>query len=187
MTARHCIAFSLFLGACAGAPSVPAPSTSPAAADDSPRASPTRAKAAGEAALACARALLAGQDQRVLDCLPAAAVAALGGRDSAVGALTSAKTMNDKSVSIEAVDVLEPRQIASGGRQLYVVVPQEVTLKAKAGHFRTHGFLLAVSDDGTSWKVVDGDVLKPDLRAAVFPDLPSDLALPAGQSPERLP
>jgi hypothetical protein len=123
----------------------------------------------------------------VIDCMPAVAVAALGGRDSAIGALTSAKTMNDKSVSIESVEVLAPRQMTSGGHQLYVVVPQDVTLKTGKGHLRTHGFLLATSDDGTSWKVMDGDVLKPDLRAKVFPDLPSDLALPSPQSPERLP
>jgi hypothetical protein len=139
------------------------------------------------AALACVRALLAGQNESVIDCMPAVAVAALGGRDSAVGALTSAKTMNDKSVSIEAIDVLAPRQITSDRRQLYVVVPQDVTLRAPNGHLRTHGFLLAVSDDGKSWKVMDGDVLTPDLRATVFPDLPSDLALPATRSPERLP
>jgi hypothetical protein len=128
-----------------------------------------------------------GQDERVLDCMPPIVLAALGGRDSAVGALTSAKTMNDKGVSIESVDVLPPRQISSDRHKLYVVVPQDVTLKAAHGHLRTHGFLLAVSDDGTSWKVVDGDVLKPDLRAQAFPDLPSDLALPALQSPEALP
>jgi hypothetical protein len=146
-----------------------------------------RAQAAGATALACAKALLAGQEERVLDCMPEVVVAALGGRDSAIGALTSAKTMNDKGVSIESVDVLAPRQIKSDRNQLYVVVPQDVTLKAPSGHLRTHGFLLAVSDDGTSWKVVDGDVLKPDLRAKAFPDLPSDLVLPAAQSPERLP
>jgi hypothetical protein len=149
--------------------------------------SSVRAQAAGAVALDCAKALLAGQYQRAIDCMPAAAVAALGGRDSAVGALMSAKTMNDKTVSIEAVDVLAPGQTASNRHQLYVVVPQDVTLKSPKGHLRTHGFLLAVSDDGTSWKVMDGDIMTPDLRGKVFPDLPSDLALPESRLPERLP
>ncbi len=189
--ARLSILLSLLLAACAGAPAVPAPSaasTAPSVASPGPSASapadgasllasPTRAQAAAAAALAWSTALLAGQNERVIDCMPAVAVAALGGRDSAIHALTSAKTMNDKSVSIEAVDVRAPLQIASDRHQLYVVVPQDVTLKGPTGHIRTHGFLLAVSDDGASWKIMDGDVLKPDLRAKVFPDLPSDLAV----------
>jgi hypothetical protein len=38
------------------------------------------------------------------------------------------KTMKDRSVSIEAIDVLAPFQITSDRQQLYVVVPQDVTL-----------------------------------------------------------
>jgi hypothetical protein len=95
--------------------------------------------------------------------------------------------MNDKSVSIEGVEVLAPRQITRSQHQLYVVVPQTVMLKGPKGHLRTHGFLLAVSEDGKSWKVMDGDVMNSELRAKVFPDLPSDLDLPPAQSPDQLP
>jgi hypothetical protein len=97
--ARISILLSLvhLLAGCAGASSVATPSPTLAAPsavasteESAPRASPTRAEAASGAALACSRALLAGQEQSVVDCMPAVAVTALGGRDSAVAALTTA-------------------------------------------------------------------------------------------------
>jgi hypothetical protein len=181
----------LALGGCAGAQQ-PAPSTPSATATASAApaaAQPTREERCGDAGRACGAAILSASDDRGLDCMADEAIAHFGGRATIAAALAKVKAeMAEKNVTIEGSELDLPREMVAGGGKLFAVLPQRVMIKLPQGHVRTHSYLLAVSsDDGQTWKFVDGARLTREKVTSIFPSFPRALALPEVGPPERLP
>jgi hypothetical protein len=182
----------LVLAGCAGAQhaqpaTVPATATAPATAV--PEGHSTREERCRNAARACGAAILSAPDDRGLDCMADEAIAHYGGRATIAAALAKVKAeMTAKGVTIENAEIDLPQQIVTGGGKLFAVLGQRVTMKLPEGHLRTRSFLLAVSsDDGQTWKFVDGARLTREKAVAMFPTFPQSLALPEVGPPERLP
>jgi hypothetical protein len=178
----------LVLAGCAGAQHVqpsPAPSTAMATAE----AHPTREERCRDAGRACGAAILSAPDDRGLDCMADEVIAHFGGRATIAAALAKVKgEMAAKGITIENAEIDLPQQIVPGGGKLFAVLGQRVTMKLPEGHLRTHSFLLAVSsDDGQTWKFVDGVRLTREKVVAIFPTFPESLALPEVGPPERMP
>jgi len=151
-------------------------------------AAPTREERCRDAARACGAALIAGDNDKIIDCMPAEALAFVGGRDKVMAELASGMAgMAKEGWAIEHADLDSPKEIVAAGAHLFAIVPQKVTLKNPTGHVAQRGYLLGVSSDGTSWKFIDGVGLTPANVKAMYPDFPASIVLPERVKPEVVP
>jgi hypothetical protein len=181
----------LALGGCASAQQ-PARSSPGLAASAIASASPTqstREERCRDAGRACGAAILSASDDRGLDCMADEAIAYFGGRATVAAALATVKAdMAEKNVTIEGGEFDLPHEMVASGGKLFAILPQRVMIKLPQGHVRTHSYLLAVSsDDGQTWKFVDGARLTLEKVRSIFPSFPLNLALPEVGPLERLP
>ncbi|HSQ62074.1 MAG TPA: hypothetical protein VLM85_02625 [Polyangiaceae bacterium] len=177
------------LVACGGEARPPTTSAQPAASAAARPPVETREVRCRDAARACGAALVAGADDEIVDCMPAEALKFVGGRDKVVAALTKGKAdLARDGWSFDHVDLDAPASVVRGTSHVFAIVPQRITMKMPEGHVVKRGYLLGVStDDGATWKFVDGEGLTGDNVKVIFTDFPATLALPARTKPELLP
>lgn len=145
-----------------------------------------RAEHCRDAARACAAALLAGDDGKIVDCMAPEALASSGGRAAVLAELQRGRAdMAKDGVTFAGSEIDLPRDLAANGGRLYAIVPQVAIMKVPQGHLRQRSFLVGVSsDDGATWKFLDGAGLKGDRLRRLLPQFPASLALPDVPDPE---
>jgi hypothetical protein len=91
--------------------------------------------------------------------------------------------------SIVDAQAATPTQLHTAqGARVYAIVPQRVVMRRPEGRFGLDSYLIAVSsDDGRTWKFVDGTRLTPAIVTMLFPDFPSGIELPVVGSPTVAP
>lgn len=102
-----------------------------------------------------------------------------GGRDTMIQITRHGKVTLDEQTDGYDTSVKQPTRLIQGTRNLYTVVPQQVTLRLKDDQtINRSSYLLGVSDnDGKSWKFVDGGTDAQKIRQ-LFPDFPANERLP---------
>ncbi len=141
-----------------------------------------------DVARACGDALVSGIDEKIIDCMADEAIAFVGGRDNVARELASGKVnMAKEGWGFEHADIDAPREIVSGGKQYFAVLPQRVTLKSPKGRLLQRGYLLGVSNDGSAWKFIDGAGITDKNIKQMYPAFPASIVLPALTKPELLP
>lgn len=148
-------------------------------------AQPTREENAVMAARACSKLVSAGQQERIVDCMPDEVVKMLGGREQVVAMMNKAKAESGPQPELEEAVIEAPSQLVKAEKRTFAIVPQTVTVKVPEGRLMLKSFLLAVSpDDGKTWRFVDGVELDRQKALTIFPDLPETLQLPKVGEPE---
>jgi hypothetical protein len=122
---------------------------------------------------------------RLVDLTYPKVVELLGGREKMIELLRhGTEDMKSRGSVIVGADVAEPKDVITAGDKRFAIVPMTVHVKVPEGTLRAPGFLLAVSTDGgKAWTFIDGAGLTREKLTQVFPDLPSELSLPALERP----
>ncbi len=160
-----------------------------ASSSSSSSVSDARAAHCRDAARACAAALLAGDDGKIVDCMAPEALASSGGRAAVMAELQRGRAeMAKDGVSFAGSEIDLPRDMAPSGGRLYAIVPQVAIMKVPEGHLRQSSFLVGVSsDDGATWKFLDAAGLKGDRLRRLLPQFPASLTLPNVPDPQLVP
>jgi len=140
-------------------------------------------KVAGE----IADATVEGDFETLLSHTYDSAVEVMGGFDKGVAlARATMKQMKDGGVVFRKFEIGEPGDFHARDGRIFVLLPTRVEMTIPNGTAASDSYLLGIStDDGASWKFVDGAGLKaPKARKAILPPLPPDLKLPEFQAPE---
>jgi hypothetical protein len=91
--------------------------------------------------------------------------------------------MNEEGFRLDSVKTPEPLSYTESSGDLYSVIPQDVQLiSANGSQIGRHSYLIGISsDNGTTWKFVDGQGIGADRKniETVLPKFPKDLPLPA--------
>jgi hypothetical protein len=138
------------------------------------------------AARACARLVIANDFEGVVNCMPDEVVKSLGGRSAIIATVRRVSAeMSRGSVRMVQSLIEPPTQVLRAGTRTFAILPQVVVVRVPEGHVRQRTFLLAVSsDDGHTWRFVDGVELNRELASQMFPDFPASLTLPNVDRPE---
>jgi hypothetical protein len=141
-----------------------------------------------DAARACAKALLAADDDKIVACMPQQALALAGGREQTIADMRRGRAqMNRDGVAFEAADIQPPKDVISSGGELFAVLPERLTMRVPKGRVVQDSYLLGISlDEGTSWKFVDGATLSHRNVSMLFPSFPSTLTLPVVAEPRPM-
>jgi hypothetical protein len=133
-------------------------------------------------ALRCATSLQRGVYETFVKLTYPNLVEFFGGREKMI-AITKA-LMKANGLKVISLHAGQPSQPVSSNQKLFSVVPTITTMSGLGERIRQKPFLLAIStDSGSTWTLLDGSGLTPELRAKILPDLPSALALPRKEPP----
>jgi hypothetical protein len=136
----------------------------------------------------CADAMIARDYSTVVELTHPKVVEMVGGQTKMIRLLGDGnRQMNGDGMSFESATVSAPTAKAVGKSRTYVIVPQQIILKTPTGRIQQDSFLLGTTtDDGQTWKFVDGSGLNSETANKVFDDFPAELQLPPKQSPKTL-
>lgn len=135
-----------------------------------------------------ADALIRGDYETLIAMTHPRVVAEMGGHDAAVGTVAqSIAALKAQGITLESGVIETPSEPVAVGALVAVIVPQTKVLRTPTGRFRSHGHLLAVSEDGGArWSFIDSGTLTPANLAEYFPALVGLITLPAQPEAERL-
>ena len=110
----------------------------------------------------------------------------MGGRDKMIAVTKAAlNTAKEQKIEVVSYRTSEPGEIVKDGGKSYVVIPATMELKAPDATIRVKSYLLGISsDDGKTWKFLDGAGLNKELQNKVLPDLSAKVKLPGPVVPE---
>lgn len=175
-----CLGFGLLLG-CSGSHSAPEASIPP------PPLEFNRAEALKtlqDQAHELGHAIVAGDNEKMVDGTHPKIVALAGGREQMIRLLElTAKGMQSAEGSIQDVQFEEPSGLEEGGDQLFGIVPFTLEIMVGQVHSSRKSFFLGVSNDGgDNWKFVEAGQINSAKVKDFFPNYPEKLQLP-----EKLP
>ena len=115
----------------------------------------------------------------------------IGGRDRMIEMLRQGtEDLKARGSKILGAAVSEPKEIVMAGDRQFAIVPEVVRVQGPEGTLRSNSFLIAVSENrGKTWTFIDGAGLhntpgkERETLAQIVPGFPSQLALPAWESP----
>jgi hypothetical protein len=181
----------LLLSACGGSP--PAVSARPPVPLAPPK--PTTEEVCRDAARACSDSIAGTTGltdaaiEHMLACMADEAVAIGGGHDALVAAMKNQSNLGNSAASktIERTEVELPDRVVRAAEKLFAIVRKHYYVRDDQGLYLVHGYVIGVSKDGgASWRFVRGAGLTTTSVRFVFPDFPSELALPEVPPPESL-
>jgi hypothetical protein len=127
-------------------------------------------------------ALTSGNYARLVDLTYPKVVEMIGGRGS--------EDMKAHGSAVLGAEVSEPKEVVAAGDKQFAIVPMTVRVQVPEGTLRSKGFLFAISEDrGKTWTFIDGGGItkepgkEREKLAQVIPDFPTQLSLPAPESP----
>jgi hypothetical protein len=124
-------------------------------------------------------ALVKGNYATIVDLTHESLIKKLGGREKAIAEIT--KAMDDikaKGATFRVVQVDLPKDFATVGDKMFVVVPFSLEIKLMGQKITTKSYLVGVSTDkGKTWTFIGADAGEAEIREH-FPDLPASLKLP---------
>jgi hypothetical protein len=122
----------------------------------------------------------------IVSCMPDEAIKLLGGRSTIIDIIRKGNAeMARAGARFEQSLIDPPSEVSKGDKRTFAVLSQVAVVRVPEGRLRQRTFLLAVSsDDGHTWKFVDGVELNRELAKKLFPDFPSSLTLPRVGQPE---
>ena len=181
---RALLAAALLVVACGDAPAHPA-----ASPHDERQKQRTSAEHCVLAAKECGRHATDGKTEALVDCMPPEVVENIGGRAKLLDMLKRSEEERTKDgFQIEESVVLPPTQMRKGTTHTFAVLPQTVGVKVPEGRLVLESYLLGIStDDGKSWRFIDGVELDRAAATELFPDLPAALTFPVVKKPELQP
>ncbi len=158
----------------------------PAQAEPSPDAA--KLKAAHDQAQACAEATVKGDYEKLADLTNPAAIEAMGGRASMIAKVKDGLAeMKKEGVHLVSSRATAPEAIHAVDSDLYTIVPTSLIIQTKQGKIRSRSYLLGhSSDDGKTWKFIDGSPGEPQIRK-LLPNLPKVMRFPNKEKPQRVP
>jgi len=112
-------------------------------------------------------------------------VAMMGGKQKMVTVLKKTMTdMEENGVAFIDMRCGEPTAIVATKTSLQSVVPQHIQLKVEGGKLLTTGYLIAMSsNNGKTWHFIDTSTKSVDELKETFPDLSSQIMIPAREQP----
>ncbi len=178
--------------ACASPKSIAAPGPTgnapvpPARASSPPSAEVDRKGACLVAARACGKYAIENNYEGVVDCMPDEAMEVLGGRSAIVEIMRKGNAeMAGEGARLEKSLIDPPSEMTKAASRTFAILPQVTVIRVPQGHLHQQSFLVGISsDDGQSWKFVDGVRLNRKLLEKLFPDFPSSITLPTVSRPE---
>ncbi len=137
-----------------------------------------------------AQATVEGDDDFVVDNMPAKILQAAGGRENMRRVIVQAQQkLASDGTTLTGTTVSENITIHQTGRDVYAVVPLVVNLKLNGRAMRFNSSELAISDDGgITFTFLAGDSINKN-RAEIkrlFPTLPDSLTLPSTSEPQAI-
>lgn len=153
-----------------------------ARAEDEPKSAVVKTKA-GEIVAAIKKEEYA----KVVDLTYPKLVELVGGRERMLAELeASMKQLKQKGYSFKSIEVGEPGEILTEGKNTFAVVPTTTEMAAPEGKIVLESYLLGISSDGgKTWTFVDGNgISAAEKRDLILPKLPAKLELPARMRPK---
>jgi hypothetical protein len=146
---------------------------------------PSKTTAARKTAIELRDAMLNADYAKVVDRTYDGVVKQLGGREKAIEKVQGMmKSMADMGIKITAYEVGEPGEALSEGGYNFVVVPTVMEMKFPGTKVVHKTYLLGLSsDNGKTWKLVDGAKLEDKEARAILPKFPAKLKLPPKEKP----
>lgn len=136
-----------------------------------------------EVSIELAAAAVHEDHAKVVDYMLPSIVASAGGRDRMLAiARKTAEDLKKEGWTIKDQSVRDDIRVAAGRDGIYGVAPYHMTM-VKDGDppLELDSFLVGFSsDDGETWRVVDGGALQqnPNALSKLFPKFPAELELP---------
>jgi hypothetical protein len=129
-------------------------------------------------------ALVKGEFEKLVDLTHPKAVELLGGKEKMVAKMTKEiKEMETKGFGFKSVKISDPSDPVQMGKQLYLLVPFSLELKAPNARIITKSSLVGVSEDGgKTWVFVDITPGRDKIKE-VLPNLPDSLVFPKAEPP----
>ncbi len=154
-------------------------------AQAAPSGEAAKIKTAHEQAQACANATVKGDFAKLADLTHPSVLKAIGGREAMIEKTSAAMDqMKQQGMSFDPPKVDAPKTLTRSGSTLFCVAPTAITIKAPTARIKMKSFLLGVStDDGKTWKFLDGNPGEENLRK-ILPEIPKDMKLPEKTKPE---
>ncbi len=146
----------------------------------------SQARAAKKAAEELAEATLKGDDGKLVDRTFDKIVEMAGGREKMILKISEfRKSLEAKGVKIHSLKIGAPGEVLKEGKYVFVVVPTVMEMRVPKASLTGKSFLLGISsDDGKSWKFVEGVKVRDQAaREKVLPALPKRLSLPPMEQP----
>jgi hypothetical protein len=136
-------------------------------------------------------AYTSGNYSRLVDLTYPKLVEMIGGRDQMIEMLRSGtEEMKAHGSAILGVEVSDPKEVVAAGDKRFAIVPEIVRIRIETGTLRSHGFLIAISEDrGKTWTFIDGAGLhrtpgrERQALEQIVPGFPSQLSLPPWEPP----
>ena len=136
-------------------------------------------------------ALASGNYVRLVDLTYPKVVEMIGGREKMIEMLRrGSEEMKTHGSAILAAEVSEPKEVVTAGDKQFAIVPMTVRIQVPDGTLKSTGFLIGISEDrGKTWTFLDGAGItkepgkEREKLAQVIPDFPTQLSLPARESP----
>jgi hypothetical protein len=151
-----------------------------------------RLESAHAQAKKCAKALIDGEIDTVIDFMPEKVIEQGGGRDALIAAAKqSMEAMKKGGISLQSAEIGTTKEIQGKEKNLYCLVPQTIVMTisngAMEGTLTSESFLLGFSvDEGKSWKFLDVAPGEAKLRE-IFPEVPATLKFPERKQPKFTP
>lgn len=124
---------------------------------------------------------------KIIDLTYPKVIEIMGGREKMIDALKDGmRELKEKGFRFRSLEVSEPGEVLSEGKNTFVVVPTTTEMTAPGGKIVVKSYLLGISPDGgKAWTFVDGNGIgTPEKRAKILPKLPEQLKLPDPHEPE---
>ena len=141
-------------------------------AEDEPKSAVVKKKA-GEIVAAIKKEEYA----KVVDLTYPKVVELMGGREKMLAELEAGmKQLKEKGFSFKSVEVGEPGELMTEGKNTFAVVPTTTEMAAPGGKIVLESYLLGISSDGgKAWTFVDGSGIgTAEKRELILPKLPSE-------------
>src|ERR1700721_4511853 len=129
-------------------------------------------------------ALIKGEFGKVVDLTHPRVVELAGGKEKMIAAMTKGlKSMEEKGFSFKSCKVSDPLEPIKTGKQLYLVIPIQLEIKAPNIRFSNKGSLVGFSEDnGKSWVFVDTSPGREKIKE-ILPNIPDSLIIPKKEPP----
>jgi hypothetical protein len=145
-------------------------------------AEPQKKQLAKKAADAVIEATRKGDVDGIINSTYEPVIAEAGGREQMIEAIRE----TFRVAKVVELTAGEPGEFHVGGKQTYVVVPTSGIVQVGKLKASLKSYLLGISsDDGTTWKFVDGmGITEEEERKKFLPNLPESLKLPVLEEPK---
>jgi hypothetical protein len=128
-------------------------------------------------------AKLKGDYSKLADLMHARVIQSMGGKENMIAQTDKMmKMMKKDGIEFKSFKLGEPSAIVKQGTDLYIYVPNEMTITIKGGKLIQQNYVVGVSpDQGKSWTFAETD--STGRIKKIFPNLPNELKLPDTKKP----